>query len=105
MLTLEKLRPGEVDHINGNPGDNRIVNLRECNSTQNKWNRRVQTRAVTGKKGVGFDDRCVRKYYARIKIDGKVRNLGHFLTAEDAAAAYETAARAAFSEFAKTSQE
>jgi HNH endonuclease/AP2 domain len=95
---------GEIDHINGKPDDNRIANLRECNSTQNKWNRRVQTRAVTGKKGVGFDDRCVRKYYARIKLGDKYISLGHFLTAEDAAAAYETAARAAFGEFARTQE-
>lgn len=95
----------EIDHINGDPGDNRIANLRECNSSQNKQNRRVYTKSQTGFKGVGFDDRCVRKYYAQIKVGDQRIYLGSFLTAEDAAIAYENAARAAFGEFAKTRQE
>lgn len=96
-----RLPVGEIDHINGNPGDNRIVNLRESSRSQNLHNTRGHSDSIVGLKGVSFDDRCVRKFYARIKIDGKVVNLGHFLTAEDAAAAYNDAARAAFGEFAK----
>lgn len=90
----------EIDHINGNPGDNRIANLRECGRVQNLHNRRVQTRAVTGLKGVSYDARCVRKYNARIKIGEDRVDLGWFMTPEEASEAYNKAAIEAFGSFA-----
>ena len=41
----------ELDHRNGDKRDNRIANLREATSTQNKWNRGVRR---NGLKGVYF---------------------------------------------------
>lgn len=32
--------PEEIDHINGNPSDNRAVNLRAVDGSQNQWNAR-----------------------------------------------------------------
>ena len=92
----------ELDHINGDPGDNRIANLREATSQQNKQNRRVQKRSTTGRKGVTFEHRQVRKYAARIKApDGTHVHLGSYMTLADASAAYQAAAIKYFGEFAK----
>src|SRR5712671_2076486 len=41
---------GEVDHVNGDPADNRIANLRQCSRRENARNMRV--RNATGFKGV-----------------------------------------------------
>ena len=59
---------GQLDHLNGNPQDNRIENLRECSDRENKLNKLLewQPNAVTGIPGV-FPD---RKQY-RCKIRGK----------------------------------
>lgn len=84
-----------VDHINGNPADHRRSNLRVCTYRENAFNRRP--RSITGFKGVS---RSGDKFLARIKDGARNRRIGLFATAEDAAAAYDAAARAAFGEFA-----
>ncbi len=42
----------EIDHINGDPADNRLCNLRLATSSQNNQNRRLSTRNKSGAKGV-----------------------------------------------------
>lgn len=44
-----------VDHINGNPLDNRRCNLRAVTPTQNAQNRRLQRNNTSGYRGVSFD--------------------------------------------------
>ncbi len=94
----------EVDHINGDPADNRIANLRPCVRQQNNWNKSVQKRSYTQIRGVSYDPRCThRPYAARIKLpDGTRLNLGSFITAEDAENAYKAAAKAAWGVFARS---
>ena len=47
--------PGKkvIDHINGDPADNRIHNLRACSATANGLNRRKKGKYVVDDKGVG----------------------------------------------------
>lgn len=93
-------RPDQlVDHINGDPLDNRRENLRLATPQQNGQNKRLSPLSTTGLKGVGWHkDR--HKYHARIQLEGFRFHLGFFTDAEEAALAYDSAARTLFGEFA-----
>ena len=85
----------QIDHINCDPSDNRICNLREATPAQNQANTRSY--AKSGFKGV-------RKNFSKWNayIGGRTfKHLGSFDTPEEANAAYLTAARARSGEFAR----
>ena len=88
---------GLIDHINGDPLDNRIANLRICNSRQNSHNISAR-RSASGFKGVATTKRG--NFVAQIKAEGVNRYLGVFSKAEDAARRYDAVASIAFGEFA-----
>lgn len=91
----------QVDHVNCNPLDNRRCNLRLATNSQNQRNRGSNKNNKSGFKGVSW--RVSRqKWLAQIEIDGKGKHLGYFDTPEDAAQAYDKAARELHGEFAKT---
>lgn len=77
----------DLDHANGNPSDNRIANLRECNKSENQQNRKPSKNSTSGYMGVTFV-RSTGKYQAYIKRAGKQLHLGCFPTPELAHAAY-----------------
>ena len=81
---------GEIDHRNGNPADNRISKLRQASRAENARNTNRRNRR-SGFKGV---DRHGCKWRARIDVDGTGILIGTFSTPEEAAAAYDDAARA-----------
>ena len=89
----------QIDHVNGDPSDNRIGNLRAATSSQNQANKGIQKNNSTGFKGVGF--RPDRGFFAVIKKDRKSHYLGSFATAEEAHFAYADAARRMHGEFAR----
>lgn len=96
-LILGAARGEVVDHINGNPLDNRRANLRLADASINAQNQRVAHRNnKTGFLGVDFvPNKCPRRpFRAQIKIAGKKRHIGQYETAEAAHAAYVTAKRA-----------
>jgi hypothetical protein len=89
-----------VDHINGDRLDNRRSNLRIATVAQNSRNTRLSRLNSSGYKGVSWRSR-EQRWMARITRNGKSRYLGYFATAEEAARAYDAAAREAFGSFAK----
>jgi hypothetical protein len=82
----------EIDHINGDPSDNRIANLREATRQQNTRNQRIGTRNKSGYKGASWNKRD-GVWRAFISRNGKTRHLGTFETAEQAHSAYCRAAK------------
>ena len=73
-----------VDHINRNPKDNRIGNLRWITHSGNMRNKKNRGEYL---KGVTFDKRN-NKFMARITIDYKKKHLGCFDTELEAHEAY-----------------
>lgn len=95
-----KLRPGEQgDHINGDTLDNRRCNLRKVTNQQNQWNRRKGRASGTPFKGIQWSDKA-SGWRAKIRVHGRQIYLGTFDTPEDAARAYDVAARQHFGEYA-----
>lgn len=94
--------PGQrVDHRNGDGLDCRRRNLRPVTNALNQANRR---RAWSASKYKGVTRRGER-WRAYITIAGRFRSLGSHATAEEAARAYDRAAREAFGEFACTNED
>lgn len=93
-----------VDHINGNPGDNRWVNLREADSDQNHWNMKVFANNTSGHRGVTHHHRN-GKWVAEIWHKRKKYYLGSFNTKELASDAYEAARSRMFGDFNRLPQE
>jgi len=101
-LHREILQPAvgqEIDHINGNPLDNRDNNLRLCTSAQNHMNQRPRG-GSSQFKGVTWHKRN-KKWQAEIQHNGKSYWLSAFADETDAARAYDKAAREHFGEFAR----
>jgi len=80
----------EIDHINGERGDNRIANLRECTRAENCQNKSAKRTSRASHIGVGWNSAC-NKWSAQICCNGKQYYLGVFKRQEDAARAYAEA--------------
>lgn len=89
----------QVDHIDGNGLNNTRSNLRLATHTQNQANASRRRDNQSGFKGV----RRIRDsgWQARICVNGKQQHVGFFQTAEEAARAYDKAARDLRGQFAK----
>lgn len=79
--------PDFIDHIDRNPMNNKISNLRSVTKSENEHNRGIYKNNSSGYPGVCFDKRN-KKYKAGIKINGKQIHLGYFDTASEAFTAY-----------------
>ena len=92
----------EIDHIDGDPSNNAIANLRIATSSQQKQNRRVQSNNRSGLKGAYYHAAHKgKKWRSQIKVGDTLIFLGYFHTAEEAHAAYGAAAVEYFGEFAR----
>lgn len=94
-LVLEAKEGFVIDHINRDPMDNRLENLRWATSSQNAANR--GPRSKSGFKGVVLKG---AKYEASIKSWKRNVYLGRYDTAEEAARAYDYYALLMYGEFA-----
>lgn len=88
-----------VDHINRNPLDNRLSNLRPATRSENAINRGKTKANTSGYKGVALNKQT-GKYKAAIRVNYELIHLGTYKTKEDAALAYNKAALKYFGEFA-----
>lgn len=98
-LGLELRSKTEVDHIDRNRKNNRVDNLRLCNSSEQKSNAHKRSDNTSGFKGVCWD-KSYQKWLARVYFMGKAYFCGRHLTAEDAARRYDAKAREVQGEFA-----
>jgi len=92
----------ETDHKDGDTLNNLPDNLRTCTHSQNRCNRGKTVANTSGYKGVFAS---LKKWQAKIKVDGKLLYLGTYLTPEEAARVYDEAAKKHHGEFAKLNLE
>lgn len=80
----------EVDHVDRNPLNNTVKNLRMASSTENTINKSLSKKNKSGFKGV-----CWRKdkkmWHAQMSVKHRTQHLGYFEKKEDAARAYNRA--------------
>lgn len=77
----------DLDHINGDPADNRISNLREATDAQNLANMKTPVTNTSGYKGVQWH-KAAQKWTATFKHNGETYYLGLFENKEDARRVY-----------------
>lgn len=88
----------QIDHINLDRKDNRILNLRKATHEENCRNTKTRSHNFSGLKGAHYH-RKSGKYRARITINGKQEWLGYFKTSEEAHAAYKKKAEEMHGQF------
>jgi hypothetical protein len=76
-----------IDHINLDPSDNRISNLRKCTLSQNQHNRTISKNNKSGYKGVCWNPKT-SKWRAYIVLNWKQKHLGFFDDIKKAHEAY-----------------
>ena len=79
-----------IDHINRNPSDNRLVNLRDVTQKQNMQNASKYSHNTSGHPGVAWHKR-ISKWRAHIMHNQKDIHLGYFSILEEAIAARKAA--------------
>lgn len=80
----------QIDHINGDPSDNRINNLRSVSCAENGRNKKRPSTNTSGVTGVRWD-KAAGKWHSQIKRDGHSIHLGFFTDFSEAAAARRAA--------------
>lgn len=94
-----------VDHINMNPSDNRIENLRWSDASGNNTNKLKQKKTKgewTSKyKGVSWD-KTNKKWQVYISINGKPKRVGRIKDEIEAAKLFDEKAKQFYGEFVRT---
>lgn len=98
---IMKPLPGfQIDHINHKKLDNRRINLRICNNSENSRNRAHLQKSSSKYKGVTWHKKD-KRWIAQIKICGKQKRIGAFKDEAKAARAYNKKAIELFGKFAR----
>ena len=90
----------EIDHINGNPLDNRKENLRHVTGAQNQHNQNARGGGTSKYKGVSWK-KTDKRWRSQITIGGKVYCLGSYKSEQDAAYVYNAWAESFFGNCAR----
>jgi len=111
ILGLKKGDGQITDHIDDNGLNNQKSNLRKCTAQQNRQNARKRRNICSSKYlGVWYfapDSAILNEeipkiqWRAQICVNGKLKHLGTFNSEEQAALAYDLAAKKHFGEFAR----
>lgn len=88
----------ETDHVNHDKLDNRKSNLRVVTKSQNSFNVGIRKNNTSGYKGVSWSN-VGKRWLAMINPGRKAVFLGYFANKEDAAKAYNEAAKKFYGEF------
>ena len=95
--------PEYIDHINRDPSDNRICNLRAATKSQNGANRVALSNNKTGIKGCYFvkskNPNMAGAWRAQCRVGKKLYDLGRHKTVEMAQAAYNEFANKVFGDY------
>ena len=89
------------DHINLDPWDNRLQNLRLATKAQNQHNHPIYRNNTSGVKGVSWDSSC-QQFDVRIGVNGKKVFVGKFRSIEEAATARRQAELLYHGDFSRT---
>ena len=89
--------PEQVDHINGNPSDNRPENLRSATHAENCRNRKPMGAPHKGCYWI----KGRMKWMVQIGHQGKRATIGYYKTLGEAANAYDQKAKELFGEYAR----
>lgn len=90
MLVHGEWPEHEIDHINGDKTDNRLVNLRCVDRATNGKNLKRKSNNTSGTTGVNWD-KWTEQWKACIYVNGKNINLGRFASFDDAVTARKRA--------------
>lgn len=74
-VTKDDMKDNVIDHINGNPNDNRVCNLRICTQSENVLNRSFMSNNTIGFIGVSYK-KDKNRYDPEIRKDGIRCHLG-----------------------------
>lgn len=87
-----------VDHVNRNPWDNRLENLRLATGRQNRWNSALHKHNTSGHSNIYWrSDKSM--WEVRFSIKKKLNRLGLFTAIEDAIATRDAHLREMRGEF------
>lgn len=93
----------EIDHVNRDRTDNRLINLRECSHAENSKNRNIYASNTSGTTGVHWD-RNAKRWIAYIGGGREKRHLGCFSSIEAAAAARSAAEKEVYGDFSPSAE-
>ncbi len=96
---IKKEKGQRIDHIDGNPLNNKKSNLRACSHKENICNAGKKKNNTTGYKGV-YLHKPSGRWFAQLKHNYKTKKLGYYETKEDAARAYNRGALKYYGVFA-----
>lgn len=86
LIAHGRIPDGDIDHINRNPADNRIENLRDVSKAINHRNQTMSCNNKSGVTGVTWH-KAYEKWRTYASINGRQHHLGYFTCIHEATSA------------------